>query len=634
MPKSKSISNLLKLAHVVCASNDPIHAPLGSPDVMSATPTLVVDNVSPQLPNQMQPVQQGVESSHGRTKVSSQLPNKTSSQPAQQGVRRSHRIANVSSQLPNQTVSQQRVKRSHRIANVSSQLPNQTSSQQGVKRSHRIANVSSQSPNQTSSQQGVKRSHRIANVSSQSPNQTSSQQGVRRSHRIANVSSQLPNQTSTQPTQQGVGSSHRRANVSSQLPSQTASQIAQKEAESSHCRVVNVSSQLPCQNSPQAVRPEHRDGRVSTHYWFVDAIDEEHGTIKKLRMISKDVKDMSNTLRIIVDFDEFHSPIGEAAGLLAGVCGLIATNSVFFPIGFDKWSNMPGSYFDEQWITFFLPRFCFKVHEDLAKRYIEASIGKKWREYRIKLWKASYRPTLSKREIINKKPKEIPPNHWALFVEYRLKPETMELCKRNQEIRKNQAFSHTCGAKSLARRRHELTIETGKTIGRGVMWNMIHKKKDGSYVNAKAMEIGQKIDTHINQNHEAASEISPNDVVANIFGRDHPGRVRAMGLGVVPTIAFKHTTTRLHGMEFGSSSGSNSLVEQKLAAVTAQLNAVIGYISAKEGGTLPKELAALFPNQTQKISDIGSECSSSDMRTLSDGSNIHGTYHQNPSNST
>lgn len=74
-----------------------------------------------------------------------------------------------------------------------------------------------------------------------------------------------------------------------------------------------------------------------------------------------------------------------------------------------------------------------------------------------------------------------------------------------------------------------------------------------------------------------------------------------MGLGVVPTIAFKHTTTRLHGMEFGSSSGSNSLVEQKLAAVTAQLKAVVGYISAKEGGALPKDLAALFPDQKQQV---------------------------------
>ncbi|CAL5201001.1 unnamed protein product [Lathyrus oleraceus] len=611
MPKSKRISNLLKLAHVVCASNDPIHDPLGSLDVMSASPTLVVDNVSSQLPNQMQPAQ-GVESSHGRTNVSSQLPNQTSSQPAQQGVRRSHRITNVSSQLPNQTFSQG-VRSSHCRVNVSSQLPCQTSSQPGVRRSHRRANGSSQLPSQTPSQlaqKEVESSHCRVNLSSQVPNQTPSQPGLRRSHRIANVSSQLPNQTSSQPAQQGVGSSNRRANVSSQLPSQTPSQIAQKEAESSLCRV-NVSSQLPCQTSPQpaqqeVIRPERRDGRVSTHYWFVDAIDEEHGTNKKLRLNSKDVKDMPNALRIIVDFDEFHSPIGEAAGLLAGVCGLIATNSVFFPIGFDKWSNMPGSYFDEQWITFFLPRFCFKVHEDLAKRYIEASIGKKWREYRIKLWKAYYHPTLSKSEIINKKPKEIPPNHWELFVEYRLKPETMELCKRNQEIRKNQAYSHTCGAKSLARRRHELSIETGKTIGRGLMWKMIHKKKDGSYVNDKAMEIGEKIDSHINQNHEASSETSPNDVVANIFGREHPGRVRAMGLGVVPTIAFKHTTTRLHGMEFGSSSGSNSLVEQKLAAVTAQLKAVVGYISAKEGGALPKDLAALFPDQKQQTSDIGS----------------------------
>lgn len=62
---------------------------------------------------------------------------------------------------------------------------------------------------------------------------------------------------------------------------------------------------------------------------------------------------MPNNLCIIVEFDEFHSPIGEASDLLAGVCGLIATNSLFFPIGFDKWSDMTKDYFDEQWKSLF-----------------------------------------------------------------------------------------------------------------------------------------------------------------------------------------------------------------------------------------------------------------------------------------
>lgn len=62
---------------------------------------------------------------------------------------------------------------------------------------------------------------------------------------------------------------------------------------------------------------------------------------------------MADGLRIIVDFDACHSPIGEAAGLLAGVCGLVATHSPFFPISFDKWSQMPADYFNEQWRTLF-----------------------------------------------------------------------------------------------------------------------------------------------------------------------------------------------------------------------------------------------------------------------------------------
>lgn len=84
-------------------------------------------------------------------------------------------------------------------------------------------------------------------------------------------------------------------------------------------------------------------------------------------------------MRVIVDFDEQHTPIGEAAGFLSRVCGLVATHSPFFPISLDKWSDMPANYFETQWKELFERRFCFNEVEDLAKRYIEGSIGKKWR---------------------------------------------------------------------------------------------------------------------------------------------------------------------------------------------------------------------------------------------------------------
>ncbi|XLU25006.1 hypothetical protein S245_061072, partial [Arachis hypogaea] len=69
-------------------------------------------------------------------------------------------------------------------------------------------------------------------------------------------------------------------------------------------------------------------------------------------------------------------------------------------------------------------RFYFKVSDNLAKRFLLQSLGKKWREHRIKFWNDFYDPRLSKTEIINNAPEDIAPDQWALFVEYRLKPET------------------------------------------------------------------------------------------------------------------------------------------------------------------------------------------------------------------
>ncbi|CAI8595093.1 unnamed protein product [Vicia faba] len=140
----------------------------------------------------------------------------------------------------------------------------------------------------------------------------------------------------------------------------------------------------------------------------------------------------------------------------------------------------------------------------------------------------------------------------------------MDLCKKNQQIRNKQVFSHTCGAKSLTRRRHEIIIETSKTIGRGQMWNVAHKKKDESYVNEKAKEMGEKIDSYLNQNLKASSEISSNDIVGKVFGKENLGRVRAMGMGVVPTTAFKQTITRLRVSEAESESSSSNSIRRSL----------------------------------------------------------------------
>ncbi|KAJ1379805.1 putative transposase, Ptta/En/Spm, plant [Sesbania bispinosa] len=135
------------------------------------------------------------------------------------------------------------------------------------------------------------------------------------------------------------------------------------------------------------------------------------------------------------------------------------------------------------------------------------------------------------------------------------------------------------------------------------MWNMTHKRKDGSYVNDEAREIWEKIDNHLSQSVEASSKISPYDAVGVVFGKEHLGRVRGLGLEAVPTIAFKHTTTRLSGMNFGLSSANTSSldIQQKVLTMESQLQALCSYISAKEGGSIPPKLAGFFHNSTQQV---------------------------------
>ncbi|KAM3218178.1 hypothetical protein P3L10_022708 [Capsicum annuum] len=51
------------------------------------------------------------------------------------------------------------------------------------------------------------------------------------------------------------------------------------------------------------------------------------------------------------------------------------------------------------------------------------------------------------------------------------------------------------------------------------------------------------------------SEVSPNDDVGKVLGKEHSGRVRCLGLGAVPNRSFKQTRPHIVGM---SSSSSNS----------------------------------------------------------------------------
>ncbi|MED6205439.1 hypothetical protein PIB30_017664 [Stylosanthes scabra] len=213
--------------------------------------------------------------------------------------------------------------------------------------------------------------------------------------------------------------------------------------------------------------------------------EDSSGARRKRALLAKDVHNLAEGLRIIVNFHKKHASIGEAAGLLAGV------------------------------------RFCFKESDLFAKHFLLQSLSKKWREHRLKLWNEFYDPRFSKTQLIKNVPANIEADQWALI--------------------------YVRGIKKFDKNKQFLTLqdETGKKVSRVEMWGITHKKKDGSYVNEQA----EKIKAHCTQQSVDSTINSPLDALGVVLGKEHLGRVRGLGMGIVPTVAFKNNTTRIFSDE-------------------------------------------------------------------------------------
>ncbi|WVZ06440.1 hypothetical protein V8G54_019786 [Vigna mungo] len=334
---------------------------------------------------------------------------------------------------------------------------------------------------------------------------------------------------------------------------------------------LNSTPSMPTENTEQPTTSKKHVGRESSSYWNVDAIDLE-GVIKKIKVKVREVSNLPNGQHIIVDFDEVGMAIGEGQGVLARYCGILATDDNLFSINFERWSGktgMPNTYFLE----------CFKdilqTTEAIAQRYCKLTLGKKWVAHRQSLWNEFYDPTKTKDQIICNVPTGIDRTQWAHFVTYRLKPETMEICKKNRENRKKQVIPHTGGSKPISRRRHEMLFDSGQLPSRGMLYIETHKRKDGSFVNEVA---------------KAIASVRPK----------HSRRVRCMGLGATPTNSFRNTRMRLSNLSIGSSSTTTSSTstnqwEQKYMNLEGALKA---YMIMKEG-KIPDELATFFDPQPQ-----------------------------------
>ncbi|RYR16505.1 hypothetical protein Ahy_B04g073536 [Arachis hypogaea] len=88
-----------------------------------------------------------------------------------------------------------------------------------------------------------------------------------------------------------------------------------------------------------ASRAQSRKRRKTTEYWTVKTIDSD-GTIKPAKLSVREAMERPNGRRIMLRFNNEKQPVGDEAGLLSGVLGMLGSDYEKFSISEESWRHV------------------------------------------------------------------------------------------------------------------------------------------------------------------------------------------------------------------------------------------------------------------------------------------------------
>ncbi|KAG8474940.1 hypothetical protein CXB51_031656 [Gossypium anomalum] len=184
--------------------------------------------------------------------------------------------------------------------------------------------------------------------------------------------------------------------------------------------------------------------------------------------------------------------------------------------------------------------------------------------------------------------------------------------------RQKQKFTHTAGSRSFAYVAEAEEVSSGQKVGRLQLFEITHRKKDGSPITSEAGEIMEKLkkkkaeykvitltDSSVNL------ENIDNRIITEVLGPERYGWVRFQGSGVTPTQSFGSSSQQY------MPSGSQAQAEvQRLRDQIAQMQAnkveeiaeqqLRAEASAREVAIAAREaeVAAMAAEQSKKYDEL------------------------------
>ncbi|PPS19338.1 hypothetical protein GOBAR_AA01232 [Gossypium barbadense] len=156
-------------------------------------------------------------------------------------------------------------------------------------------------------------------------------------------------------------------------------------------------------------------------------------------------------------------------------------------------------------------RFVLEVSDD----YIKKALGKKWRDHKSTLKKLYFKKDISLEEKLRNVPPGMLRYQWEDAVRFwNLKKG--EDCERvGISSRQKQKFTHMAGSKSFASVAEAEEVSLGQKVGRLQLFEITHRKKDGSPMTSEAREIMEKLKEK-NEEYEAIASTDSSVNLENI----------------------------------------------------------------------------------------------------------------------
>ncbi|PPS08085.1 hypothetical protein GOBAR_AA12559 [Gossypium barbadense] len=324
---------------------------------------------------------------------------------------------------------------------------------------------------------------------------------------------------------------------------------------------------------------------------------------RRLRDLSIVQNTTNSKERVKVTRNSHGQPVGQKARLLAGYLGIIAQNANMLPINYESWHNMPDSN-KNQALSNIKERFALEVSD----AYIKKALGKKWRDHKSILKKEYFKKPISLEEKLQNVPPGMLRYQWENAIRFWNSKKGEDRERVGTSSRQKQKFTHTAGSRSFTCVAQAAEASSGQKVGRLQLFDITHRKKDGTPMTFEAAEIMKLKDKKAEYEATASTdsfvnfEDIDNRIINGVLGLERYGQVRFQGSGVNPTQYFGSTSHQY--MPSGSQSQTEvQRLKDQIVQIQAATDEKISQLRA-EAAAREAEAAAREAEQNRKYNEL------------------------------